>query len=58
MEDNEGEDRPGLTWLETAQAMPEPIVAEEPARLTWTQLELTARPKGDSMKLVPAPRLR
>ena len=44
--------------LETAQSKADRIVAQELARLKWTETELAARPKGDGMKLALAARLR
>src|SRR5437762_4886540 len=46
MEGKVGENHPGQTRLETAGAKADRIVAEELARLQWTQSDLTKRPMG------------
>jgi len=53
-----GENHPGQTRLETAGAKADRIVAEELARLQWTQSDLTKRPKSHPAKLALAARLR
>ena len=58
MEGKVGENHPGQTRLETADAKAERIVAEELARLGWTQDDLAARQKSDPTKLALAVRLR
>src|SRR5207244_5215248 len=52
------ENHPGQTRLETAGAKADRIVAEELARLQWTQSDLTKRPKSHPAKLALAARLR
>lgn len=58
VEDKVGENHPGQTRLETAQAKADRIVAEELARLKWTETDLASRSKTDSVKLALAARLR
>lgn len=58
MDGQVGENHPGQTRLETAQAKAERIIAEELARLNWTEQDLAARPKSDSLKLALAATLR
>jgi len=58
MEGKVGENHPGQTRFETAQAKAERIIAEELTRLNWTEQDLAARPKSDSLKLALAARLR
>ena len=58
MEDKVGENHPGQTRLEAAQAKANRIVTEELARLRWTLDNLAARPKSDPTKLALAARLR
>ena len=53
-----GENHPGSTRLETAEAKAGRIVAEELARLHWTVDDLAARQKSDPTKLALAARLR
>ncbi len=57
MDGRVGENHPGQTRLETAHAKAERLVAEELARLNWTEKDLEARPKSDSLKLALAARL-
>ena len=58
MEGKVGENHPGQTRFETAQAKGERLIAEELARLNWTEQDLAARPKSDRLKLALAARLR
>jgi putative transposase len=58
MEGRVGDNHPGQTRLETAQAKAERIITEELVRLKWTEEDLVARPKSDSLKLALAARLR
>ena len=58
MEGKAGENHPGQTRLETAEAKADRIVAEELARLRLTVEELVARQKSDPAKLALAARLR
>jgi hypothetical protein len=58
MEGKVGENHPGQTRLETAEAKADRIVAEELARLRWTRDDLAARQKSDPAKLALAARLR
>jgi putative transposase len=58
MEGKLGENHPGQTRLETAEAKAERIVTEELARLHWTQNDLLARQKNHPSKLALATRLR
>jgi len=58
MEGKVGENHPGQTRLETAGAKADRIVAEELARLQWTQSDLTKRPRATLPKLALAARLR
>jgi REP element-mobilizing transposase RayT len=58
MEGKVGENHPGQTRFETAQAKAERIIAEELGGLNWTEQDLAARPKSDSLKLALAARLR
>ena len=58
MEGKVGENHPGQTRLETAEAKAEGIVAEELARLGWTQGDLAAQQKSHPVKLALAARLR
>jgi REP element-mobilizing transposase RayT len=58
MEGKVGENHPGQTRLETAEAKADRIVAEELSRLQWTQGELSARAKSHPAKLALAARLR
>jgi putative transposase len=58
MEDKLGENHPGQTRLETAQAKADRIVTEELARLHWTPDDLLARQRSDPAKLALAARLR
>jgi putative transposase len=58
MEGKVGDNHPGQTRLETAQAKAERIITEELVRLKWTEEDLVARPKSDSLKLALAARLR
>jgi REP element-mobilizing transposase RayT len=58
MEDKLGENHPGQTRLETAQAKADRIVTEELARLHWTPNDLLARQRSDPAKLALAARLR
>jgi hypothetical protein len=58
MEGEVGENHPGQTRRETAQAGAGGIVAEELARLQWTENDLAAQQKSHPLKLVLAARLR
>ena len=58
MEGKVGENHPGQTRLETAEAKADLIVAEELTRLRWTRDDLAARQKSDPAKLALAARLR
>jgi hypothetical protein len=58
MEGQMGENHPGQTRLQTAEAKAERIVAEELARLQWTPEDLVIRQKADPAKLALAARLR
>ena len=58
MEPNVGENHPGQTRLETAQAKADRIVAEELQRLRWTANELALRQSSHPAKLALAARLR
>ena len=58
MEGKVGENHPGQTRVETAEAKADRIVAEELARLRWTLGDLVARQKSDPTKLALAARLR
>lgn len=58
MEGKVGENHPGRTRFETAEVKADRIVAEELARLKWTQAELAARQKSHPAKLALAARLR
>jgi hypothetical protein len=58
MEDKVGENHPGQTRVETAETKANRIVAEELARLQWTESDLVMRPKSDPVKLGVAARLR
>ena len=58
MEGHVGENHPGRTSLETAEAKAERIIAEELARLHWTSTDLSARPRSHPAKLALAARLR
>jgi hypothetical protein len=58
MEGKVGENHPGQTRLETAEAKADRIVAEELARLRWTLGDLAALQKSDPTKLALAARLR
>ena len=53
-----GENHPGRTRQESAQARAERIVAQELARLGWSQSELQAREKSHPWKLALGARLR
>jgi len=58
MEGKVGENHPGQTRLETAEAKADRIVAEELTRLRWTRDDLAAHQKSDPRKLALAARLR
>jgi hypothetical protein len=58
MEGKVGENHPGQARIETAEAKADRIVAEELARLNWTQNDLAARQKRHPLKLALAARLR
>jgi REP element-mobilizing transposase RayT len=58
MEGMAGENHPGETRLETAEAKADRIVAEELARLRWTRKNLMARRRSKLKKLALAARLR
>jgi hypothetical protein len=58
MEAKVGENHPGQTRLETAEAKAGRIVAEELAQLQWTENDLLARHKNHPVKLALAARLR
>jgi REP element-mobilizing transposase RayT len=58
MEGKVGENHPGQTKLETAEAKADRIVSEELARLQWTKNDLLARQKSHPVKLALAARLR
>lgn len=58
MEGKVGENHPGQTRLETAEAKAERILAEELARLKWTQADLAGHKKSHPTKLAVAARLR
>jgi len=48
----------GKERAETAEAMAEFIIAEELKRWRWQEADLKTRPKGDSVKVALAARLR
>ena len=58
MEGRLGDHHSGELRQETAQAKAERIVAEELARIGWTEKDLAARQKSDPAKLAIAARLR
>jgi hypothetical protein len=58
MEGKVGENHPGQSRLETAEAKAGRILAEELARLKWTQSDLAAHKKSHPVKLALAARLR
>ena len=58
MEGKVGENHPGHTRLETAEAKADRIVAEELARLDWTPSDLLVRERSHPSKLALAARLR
>ena len=58
MEGKLGEHHAGELRRESATTRAERIIAEELARLGWSQEELAARPKSDPAKLAIAARLR
>jgi REP element-mobilizing transposase RayT len=58
MEGKVGENHPGQTRQETAEAKAERIVAEELARLRWTPHDLATQQKSHPLKLALAARLR
>lgn len=58
MEDQVGENHPGQTRLETAEAKANRLVAEELVRLQWTENDLVLRHKSHPSKLALAARLR
>lgn len=58
MEGKVGENHPGQTRLETAEAKAERILAEELARLQWTRNDLATQRKSHPVKLALAARLR
>ena len=58
MEGKLGENHPGQAKLETAEAKADRIVAEDLARLRWTQDDLVTRQKSHPEKLALAARLR
>jgi hypothetical protein len=58
IEGKAGENHPGRTRLETAEAKADRIVAEELARRRWTVADLASRQKSDPTKLALAARLR
>lgn len=58
MDGQVGENHPGQTRLETAEAKADRIVAEELARLQWSPADLEALPKSHPSKMALAARLR
>lgn len=58
MEGKVGENHPGQTRLETAEAKADRILAEELARWHWTRSDLAARQNKHPLKLALAARLR
>jgi REP-associated tyrosine transposase len=58
MEGKVGENHPGQTRLETAEAKADRIIAEELARLHWTADDVVGRPNSHPAKLMLAARLR
>jgi putative transposase len=58
MEGKVGDNHPGQTRLETAEAKAERIIAEELARRQWTQGDLVAQQRSHPVKLALAARLR
>lgn len=58
MEGKVGDNHPGQTRLETAQAKADRILAEELTRLGWTQADLATRQRNHPIKLALAARLR
>jgi hypothetical protein len=52
-----GENHPGQTRIETAQAKAGRILAEELARLQWTEEDLATQQKSHPLKLALAARL-
>lgn len=58
MEGRVGENHPGRTRLETAEAKADRMVAEELARLRWTPKDLAGRERSHPAKLALAARLR
>ena len=58
MEGKVGENHPGQTRLETAEAKAERMITEELARLCWTEKDLLARQRSHPSKLALAARLR
>jgi REP element-mobilizing transposase RayT len=58
MEGKVGENHPGQARLEAAEAKAQRMVAEELARLQWTQNDLVTQQKSHPLKLALAARLR
>jgi putative transposase len=58
MEGKVGDNHPGETRLETAEAKAERLIVAELERLNWTEEELRTYPKSDPRKLAMAVRLR
>ena len=58
MSERMGAEHYGAGRAETAEAMAELIIAEELKRWRWQEADLKTRPKGDSVKVALAARLR
>jgi REP element-mobilizing transposase RayT len=58
MEDKVGQNHSGKMRLESAEAKADRLIAEELARLRWTQDDLAAHRKSDPSKMAIAARLR
>ena len=58
MSERMGAEHYGAGRAETAEAQAELIIAEELKRWRWQEADLKTRPKGDSVKVALAARLR
>ena len=58
MSERMGAEHYGEERAETAEALAELIIAEELKRWRWQEADLKTRPKGDSVKVALAARLR
>ena len=58
MNERMGAEHYGEERVETAEALAELIIAEELKRWRWQEADLETRPKGDSVKVALAARLR